>query len=162
LLGLLDAIWSAVRGIDGGLLPTEVQLGYLERAIGDAKALWLTMGLGTQQPKWHMTFDGHLLHQVRMYGGVADKADDTIEFQHQILMRLKDRFRSVPSYRKREICIQRELRREKSPEIESHIAKYKASINGKTNSKRAIETTERQQSTRDAKRVKREGFLQGL
>ena len=122
----------------------------------------MTMGLGTRQPKWHMTFDGYLLHQVRMYGGVADKADDTIEFQHQILMRLKDRFRSVPSCRKREICIQRELRREKSPEIESHIAKYKASIKRKTNSKRAIETTERQQSTRDAKRVKREGFLQGL
>jgi hypothetical protein len=35
----------------------------LAKAISTAKDLWLAMGLTTLQPKWHLTFDGHLLHQ---------------------------------------------------------------------------------------------------
>jgi len=62
--------------------------------ITQAKALWLQMKLGYAQPKWHLTFDGHLLQQVIKYGGLADKSDDTIEFQHQIFMKLRDRYRS--------------------------------------------------------------------
>jgi len=85
LLGLLDAIWSNVRGIDTGLLPTGVQIQHLTDAISEAKTLWLTKNIGNAQPKWHLTFDGHLLQQVIKYGGLADKSDDTIKFQHQIL-----------------------------------------------------------------------------
>ena len=120
LLGTLDAIWSSVRGTDSGLLPADVQLEHLKKSLHDGKELWLSMGTKTKQPKWHLTFDGHLLCQVRKCGGLADKADDTTEFQHQMLLRLKDRCQSIPSCRMRELCVQRELRRERSPEIESH------------------------------------------
>jgi hypothetical protein len=38
------------------------------------------MKLLTLQPKWHLTFDGHLLEQFKKYGGLADKSsDETIE-----------------------------------------------------------------------------------
>jgi len=105
LLGLLDGIWSHVRGIDSGLLPTEVQLQMLEKRLSKAKALWLQMDIGTKQPTWHMTFDGHLLHQCRLCCGIADKSDESIELQHQVIKRLKDRCRSVTSYQRREACI---------------------------------------------------------
>jgi hypothetical protein len=59
LFGLLDLIWSSVRGVEGGLLPTDEQIGQLERTLADTKKLWLHLGLTTLQPKWHLTFDGH-------------------------------------------------------------------------------------------------------
>ena len=161
MLGILDVIWSNVRGIDAGLLPTEVQLEYLSKALVEGKQLWLSMRIGTLQPKWHMTFDRHLLEQARKHGGLADKADDTIELQHQMLMKLRDRYRGMTSYQRRETCIRRELRRRKSPEIQAQIEKYEAFIKEKTTNKRAIAVTERQQDQREAKRVKREAFVNG-
>jgi hypothetical protein len=44
---------------------------------------WLELGLSTKQPKWHITIDGELLHQVWAHSGLADKADDVIEKGHQ-------------------------------------------------------------------------------
>ena len=141
LLGLLDIIWSNVCGIDAGLLPTDEQIEQLRKATANAKAMWLDMGMGTLQPKWHLTFDGHLLHQVTTYGGLADKADDTIEFQHQISKKLRDRHRSATSFQRREECVRKELRRTKSPEIQAHIDRYEASIRVRTTSKRAVAAT---------------------
>jgi len=60
---LLDAIWSSVRGIGAGLLPTDTQVQHLRRATSEGKTLWLRMNLTALQPKWHLTFDVHLLHQ---------------------------------------------------------------------------------------------------
>jgi len=108
-----------------------------------------------------LTFDGHLVAQVIRYGGLADKSDDTVEFQHQTLMKLRDRYRSVTSYQRREVCIRRELKRKKSPEIQSHIDKYEASISVKTTNKRAVAAMEHQQEQQEAKRVKREAVVQG-
>jgi len=161
MFGLLDAIWSNVRGIDAGLLPTDEQVQQLRTATLNAKQLWCTMNIGTLQPKWHLTFDGHLVDQVRKHGGLADKADDTIEFQHQTLMKLRDRYRSVRSFRTKETCTRRELRRRKSPEIQSHVDSYEASIKRKKNSKRALDATERQHQQRKAKKVKREAAIDG-
>ncbi len=156
----MDVIWSSVRGIDAGLLPTNEQIEQLDKALKATKKLWIEIGIGTLQPKWDLTFDGHLLHQVRTYGGIADKADDTIEFQHQMLKKLRDRYRSITSYQRREGCIRRELRRTKSPEIQGHIDQYEASIKVKKTSKRAISNADRQQEVRDAKRVKQEAILE--
>jgi len=159
LMGLMDAIWSHVQGVGTGLSPTALQVEWLQKTIEKAKALWLNMGIGTLQPKWHMTFDGHLLHQVRTYGGLADKSDETIELQHQVIKRPKDRFRSVTSYQRQETCIRKELRRGKSPEIKSHIDKDQAAIKRKSDSQRSLEMTERQQGQHEAKPVKREAFV---
>jgi len=159
MLGLLDAIWSNVRGIDGGLLPTEAQIEHLQNATREGKTLWKQMELGTAQPKWHMTFDGHLVQQVIKYGGLADKADDTIEFQHQILMKLWDRYRDITSYERRETCIRRELRRRKSPEIQSHIDFWEVAKKAKNTSKRSQDAADRKHNQREAKRVKREAVV---
>lgn len=83
LFGLLDAVWSNVRGIDAGLLQTDSQVELLRKVLLEAKQLWIAMGISTWQPKWHMTFDGHLLNQVITCGGLADKSDESIELQHQ-------------------------------------------------------------------------------
>jgi hypothetical protein len=110
LMGLLDAIWSSVRRIDCGLLPTQAQIEQLSIALTKCRKLWVQMGLSTKQPKWHLTFDGHLLYQVGRRGGLADKGDDSIERFHQILNKLRERFQATGSYETRGNCIRKELR----------------------------------------------------
>jgi hypothetical protein len=160
LLGILDAIWSKVRGVECGLLPTADNVSSLELALKEGKALWLAMGLTTLQPKWHLTFDGHLLEQYKMYAGLADKSDESIEKQHQVLKQLRDRFRGITSYEQRETCIRRELRRKRSPEIQFHIDKYEAMTKQSTVSKRALDAADRQESNKRAKQEKRDGYVQ--
>jgi hypothetical protein len=159
LLGLLDAIWSTVRGIDAGLLPTEDQKKSLEAALKEAKALWLLMKLSTRQPKWHLTFDGHLLQQFQTYGGLADKSDETIEKGHQTLKTLRERFRGISSYETRETCIRRELRRARSPEIQKIIDNYNNMIKHDAGTKRANESADRQDNMKKAKEEKRQAYI---
>jgi hypothetical protein len=159
LLGLLDAIWSTVRGLDAGLLPTEAQQLQLQQALLEAKELWISMRLSTLQPKWHLTFDGHLLEQFKKFGGLADKSDETIEKGHQTLKHLRERFRGISSYEVRETCIRRELRRSKSIEIQDQINRYEAMIKQAPTTKRAIDSTERQDNKKKAKQEKREAFI---
>lgn len=159
LFGLLDAIWSTVRGLDAGLLPTEDQTTTLANALTKAKALWLQMKLSTLQPKWHLTFDGHLLDQFTKFGGMADKSDETIEKGHQTLKTLRDRFRGISSYEQRENCIRRELRRARSTKIQNQIDKYELKIKQSTTAKRAINTGERQDTKKKAKKEKREAYI---
>jgi hypothetical protein len=83
LMGCLNAIWLAVHGLDLGLLPTAADLVFLEKAIAEGKRCWSELGLSTLQPKWHLTFDGHLLHCVDVCGGLADMSDEAIEKGHQ-------------------------------------------------------------------------------
>jgi hypothetical protein len=160
LLGLLDAIWSKVRGIDHGLLPTGEQSDSLATALNEAKALWLAMDLSTLQPKWHVTFDGHLLDQFTRYGGLADKSDESIEKGHQSLNALGERFRGISSYEQREACIRRELRRRRSPEIQRTVDKYEAMIKQSTGTKRSIETEGRLEGIKKAKQERRDNYTQ--
>jgi hypothetical protein len=154
LLGLLDAIWSTVRGLDAGLLPTDAQKLSLQKALEEAKVMWLQMKLSTLQPKWHLTFDGHLLDQFNKYQGLTDKSDETIEKGHQTLKNLRERFRGISSYEQREACIRRELRRSRSPEIKKIVDHYEALIKQSTGTKRALETEERLDSKKKAKQEK--------
>ena len=159
LLGLLDTIWSTVRGLDAGLLPTDKQIQYLDEALKQGKTLWLAMGLSTLQPKWHLTFDGHLFAQFKKYGGLADKSDETIEKGHQTLKTNRARFRGIGSYAQQETCIRRELSRARSPEIQRHIDKHQAMIKQAAGTKRAKETAERQDNNKKAKKEKRDSYI---
>jgi hypothetical protein len=159
ILGLLDVVWSSVRGIEAGLLPTDAQKLALQVALLETKELWIKMELTTQQPKWHLTFDGHLLEQYGKFGGLADKSDESIEKGHQDLKALRDRFRGVTSYKQRETCIRRELRRWRSPAIQQHIDRFNDAIKQSDTTKRALETTERQDNKKKAKQEKREAFV---
>ena len=159
LFGLLDAVWSSVRGVDAGLLPTPEQITILANALDAAKVLWIKMGLSTLQPKWHLTFDGHLLAQFTKFGGLADKSDETIEKGHQTLKKLRDRYRGVSSYSRRETCIRRELRRQRSPEIEQEIKNYEAAIKQKRGTRRQIDATARQETNKRAKLEKRVAYI---
>ena len=82
MLGKFDSIFAQVQGVEAGLLPTEEQIGTLETTIGKTRELWLSCGWLTDQPKWHLLFDGHLVDQVRMFWGLTDKLDDVIEKAH--------------------------------------------------------------------------------
>ena len=92
IFGALDVIWSSVQGTESGLIPTQGQIDFLENALNVGKRLWLDLDLGTLQPKWQLTFGEHLLEQVKRYGGLTDKADDTIEKAHQVWKVLKCQF----------------------------------------------------------------------
>ena len=158
MLGILDLIWSSVRGVQG-LLPSAEDVAVLAKAIASGKELWLRMGLTTLQPKWHLTFDGHLLYQYEHFGGIADKADDSIEFQHQILKRLRDRYRRVSSFQVRSTCVLREFRRQRSSQIQANIARYEQSKKQRSTTKRQVDAVERKAGVQLAKRLKREAFI---
>jgi hypothetical protein len=96
-----------------------------------------------RQPKRHLTFDGHLLRQFKKYRGLADKSDETIEKDHQVLTQSRDRFRGISSYEMRETCIRRELRRSRSHEIQRSIDRYDTMIKHDAGAKRACDTVER-------------------
>ena len=147
-------MWSNVRGIDAGLLPTEEQLADLEKALEKAKQKWIELGLSTEQPKWHITFY-HLLEQVRRYGGLADKADDTIEHMHQILQRLRDQFRRVRSYQQRETGIKKALRRYRHPDIVQVMEEFAEKKRRKNPTKRQLEAAEKDAQERARKTKKR-------
>ena len=134
---------------------TNEQTISLENALREAKKSWLTMKLPTRQPKWHLTFDGHLLRQFKKYGGLADKSDESIEKGHQTLKLLRDRFRGVASFEIRENCIRRELHRTRSPEIQKHIDDYEKNIKQASGTKREVETAERQEQNKKVKLEKR-------
>jgi hypothetical protein len=51
LMGLSDATWSTVRGIDGGLLPTQEQVVHPHKALAKAKHPWVEMKLSALQQK---------------------------------------------------------------------------------------------------------------
>jgi hypothetical protein len=158
LLGILDGIWSSVRGIEAGLLPTPQQLSSLKIMLREGKALWIQTKITTNQPKWHLTFDGHLYYQVARFGGLADKSDETIEKGHQTLKALRERFRRISSYERRETCIRRELRRGRSHEVLKHIEAYEEAIKQNVGTKRASDTAERIANKRQAKEEKRTAF----
>ena len=124
LMGCLDAIWSAVRGLDLGLLPTAADLVFLEKAIAEGKRRWLELGLSTLHPKWHLTFDGHLLHCVDACGGLADKSDEAIEKGHQEWKRLQERFCRIRNFEQQQKCIVRAWRRQQHYSIVATVAEF--------------------------------------
>ena len=111
LLGVLDTIFSTVQGKQKGLLPTQENIQFLGDAIRKGKELWLDLSLTTLQPKWHLTFDGHLLDQVTHMHGIADKGEDPIEKAHQDWRVMYERFCRIPSFERGERCIRRAWKR---------------------------------------------------
>jgi hypothetical protein len=84
LMDCCDSHWSNLHGLESGLSPTDAQLEFLETAVAEGKRQWLELGLTTNQPKRHLTFDGHhLLNCAKTFGGVADESGDAaIEKDH--------------------------------------------------------------------------------
>ena len=110
----------------------------------------------------HLTFDRHLLHQFTKYGGLADKSDESIEKGHQTLKALRERFRGITSYRLKENCIRKEMRRMRSPEIQQYIDEYQAMKRQSPTTKRASDTEERQDNQKKAKQEKRDTYIDNL
>jgi hypothetical protein len=104
LLGKLDVIFSMVRSVDF-LLPTPEEIETLKTVIEAARVLWLRCGFNIDgNPKAHLMFDGHLLAQFIKHGGLADKTEDPIEFDHQEWKKEKDRTRSVKAFKLQQKC----------------------------------------------------------
>ena len=160
LFGILDAMWATVRGVDAGLLSTDEQLDFLERTVQTGKELWIRMGIGTMQPKWHLAFDGHLVRQARKYRGLADKSEDPIEKGHQEGKEMNRRYGRIPNFQHRHVCIRRALRRRRHHEIQFHIQSFEEKKKQRTGGKRKTDAEERQQVTSAAKKVKREAHVE--
>ena len=160
LFGILDAMWATVRGVDAGLLSTDEQLDFLERTVQTGKELWIRMGIGTMQPKWHLAFDGHLVRQARKYRGLADKSEDPIEKGHQEGKEMNRRYGRTPNFQHRHVCIRRASRRRRHHEIQFHIQSFEEKKKQRTGGKRKTDAEERQQVTSAAKKVKREACVE--
>jgi hypothetical protein len=115
----------AVRGMDLGLLPTVADLVFLKKAIAEGKRRWLELRLLTLQPKWHLIFDGHLLHCVDVCGGLADKSDEAIEKGHQEWKRLQERFCQIRNFEQQQKCTVRAWRRQQHYSIVATVAEFK-------------------------------------
>jgi hypothetical protein len=160
ILGTLDAIWSSVTGIEQGLLPTEEQLQFLDRAIQKGKAAWIDADLGTGQPKWHLSFDGHLLNQSRKYGGLADKSDATVEKGHQIWKEYQGRFTRMANFEQQQNSIRRAWRRSRHPRVEQAVQDFKKSRKRqKSDSERKRKADDKLRAKKEEKKIKREHFV---
>jgi hypothetical protein len=70
----------------------------------------------TEQPKWHITFDGILLRQVKRYWGLADKGDAPIKLGHQLFGCLHEQFHQASTFKQRKRFIIRAFRMQSHPE----------------------------------------------
>ena len=106
LLGKLDVVFSMglVRGVDF-LPPTPEEIKTLKMLIEEAQISWLQCGFNIEgNPKAHLMFDGHLLAQLIKHGGLADKIEDPIEFDHLEWKKEKDRTRSAKDFKAQQKC----------------------------------------------------------
>mmetsp|Transcript_94090 Transcript_94090/g.271957 ORF Transcript_94090/g.271957 Transcript_94090/m.271957 type:complete len:521 (-) Transcript_94090:182-1744(-) len=160
LLGNQEALWSAVRGLEG-LLPTQDHVEKLRRIAAHGKMVWQELGLSVQQPKWHLTFDWHLLHVVQRFGGLADKTDEYIEAGHQYWHRWYARYCRVANFKMRELYIRSQERKSRHPSIVKLVGDIKDGRKRKHSpqSSRAIRADENEEAKRSAKRVKRESEM---
>jgi hypothetical protein len=125
LLGKLEVMCSTVRGVEG-LLPTEAEVLQLEKVILDAKALWIECGFNVKgNPKCHLIFDGHLLHQPRKCGGLADENEDVMEFDHQIWKQEKERTRTVKNFETQQRCQAKKMRRTQRCQVRFIIERFR-------------------------------------
>jgi hypothetical protein len=83
-LNALDAIWKHVVSIEKGLLTTNANSQELDSLLHLGKRRWVDLGMTTEQPTWHLTFDGVLLRHIKRYRGLADKEDAPIELGHEV------------------------------------------------------------------------------
>lgn len=101
-MALLELVWSSVRGIEG-LLPTDEFVNKLDADIKLGKEAWLDAGLNIKgHPKAHLAFDGHLLDQVKEFGGLADKGEDWVEHWHQAWKQQKERTWNLPDFERQQ------------------------------------------------------------
>ena len=156
----MDAIWSCVRGRQQGLLPTEEDIAYLTAAVAEGRRRWLELNITTLQPKWHYTFDGHLVDQVKRFQGLADKGDDPIEKGHQVWNIFYDRFCRIVSFSKREKCIRKAEKRSRHPAIEKEIELFHQERKKHSEtSNRKRRAREGENELKEMKRVKREAIV---
>jgi hypothetical protein len=148
LMGCLDAIWLTVCWLDLGLLPTAADLVFLQKAIAEGKRHWLELGLSTLQPKWHLTFDGHLLHCVDVCGGLADKSDEAMEKGQEIL-----------NFEQQQRCIVRAWRWQQHSSIVATVAKFKRRRSKQSSATDWKKKAEAVANEKERKRVKREGYI---
>jgi hypothetical protein len=106
------------------------------------------------QPKWHLTFDGHLLDCVKSCGGLADKSDD------QEWKRLQESFCRIRNFEQQQKCIMRAWRRQQHYSIVAAVAEFEAKRpkhSSATNRKKKAEA--RVADEKKIKKVKREGYV---
>jgi hypothetical protein len=161
MLGMFDSILAQVRGVDAGLLPTEEQISMLATTIEKTRELWLGSGWSTDQPKWHLLFDGHLVDQVRQFWGLADKLDDVIEKAHQPWKREKERTWNIKNFRMQQKQQLAAVRKRNHFKIRAELEitrqlRKRTFKNGKERKRKAEAKVE---GIREAKVVKREGHL---
>ena len=124
LLGLLDSLFSHIRGIETGVLPTEDDVQQLVSIVDNTKSWWLKCGIGTLQPKWHAIFSGHLIDQVRSFKGIADKTDDMIEKAHQPWKREKERTWNIKRFESQQRCQLKAIRKRTHHMISSKLSEF--------------------------------------
>jgi len=132
----MDVIWSTVRGSQTGLLPTQEEIIELKNQIDQARVYWGELGLSLAMPKAHLLFDGHLLHQIEMFGGLADKADDAIEKAHQLWNREAKRTANIKNFHHRHATQQRAFWRSMSSSVRR--IQENISVQRKRNVKRKV------------------------
>ena len=124
--------------------------------------LWIGSGLSTDQPKWHLLFDGHLVDQAHMFWGLADKLDDVIEKAHQPWKRKKEQTWNIKNFRMQEkqqlaaVCKQHHYKIQAELEITCQLCTH--TFQNYRDCKRKAKA--KVEGVREVKVVKREGRIQ--
>jgi hypothetical protein len=161
MLGMFDSIFAQVRGVEAGLLPTDEQVGALAEIIEQTRVLWVGSGWSTDQPKWHLLFDGHLVDQVRLFWGLADKLDDVIEKAHQPWKREKERTWNIKNFKMQQKQQLAAVRKRNHFKIraELEITRQLRKRTFKNDKERKRKAEAKVEGIREAKIIKREGHI---
>jgi hypothetical protein len=155
LVGNSDVIWSSIRGIKG-LLPSAEHMEELEEALETGKRLWLAIGIGTEQPKWHATHY-HTIEQMKDFGGLADKSEEPVEHGHQVYARWDGAYARLSSnFEKWQLAVRKAERKSRHPVVKKRREKLVASKKKhsvKSNRKqKAISEAAKREEEKQAKR----------
>ena len=95
VLEMADVVFAGCNVLD----PTEEEIKELERNIAILENRWRKAKLAVT-PKAHLTFT-HLIGDVRLYRGLADKQEQELERRHQLQKKWSNRLRNIRLTNKR-------------------------------------------------------------
>jgi hypothetical protein len=105
-------------------------------------------------------FDGHLLHQFRKCGGLADKNEDVIEFDDQIWKREKERTRMVKNFETQQRCQAKKRRRTQHHKVRFVIERFRRERKREKTPAEKERTIHRLNAKAEVKQARREQFSQ--
>lgn len=158
LFETLDVVFSLLRLCS----PTEEEIKKAEHCISELEKKWNDLEL-SHTPKLHILLD-HTIDQVRLFGGVADLAEDFVEKTHQISKRLDHATARMNSqrFRDKEMAKIRRKWTMTNPKVQNQITTVKEAARRKNRKDSSPRKKFKKDTVKEAKTIKREQVIKDI